>query len=118
MRGRRQTGENIRETFLAELESRGISEAQVGAAICNNASNMTKAFNMTENFDDDWKERVPDPEDSEEHEANETPTDYEPEDAVRLPAVCRARLATGNKFCPMRGRDGVKMLTLMNATVN
>lgn len=41
-------GENVRETFLAKLQR-----------------NVTKVFNMTENFDDDWKERVPDPEDCE-----------------------------------------------------
>lgn len=57
----RHTRKDIRETFVAKLESRGIKEALVRAVVCDNASNMTKALNMNENFDDDWQERIADP---------------------------------------------------------
>lgn len=122
LRGR-HTGENIRETFLAELESRGISEEQVGAVVCDNASNMTKAFNMTESFGDDWKERVPDQEDCEEHEANEPPPDDEPEDAVRLPSLKRIRCAAHTLQLAVNSalredETALRLLTILNTTVN
>lgn len=89
---RKHTGENNRENFLAELESRGVSEALVGAVVCDNASNMTKAFNMSENFDDDWKERVADPQDCDEHEATDKEVDVKQENTGQIPSFKRVRL--------------------------
>lgn len=122
MRGK-HTGENIRETFLAELESRGVSEALVGAVVCDNASNMTKAFNMSENFDDDWKERVADPEDCEEHEATDMEVDDKQEDTGQIPSFKRVRCAAHTLQLAvnsaLRGDEAAqRLLTSVNAAVN
>ncbi|KAH7940386.1 hypothetical protein MRX96_017863 [Rhipicephalus microplus] len=52
----RHTGENIREMFLAESRSRGIRGVQMGTVVCDNAANMTKAFNMEDHFGGDWQD--------------------------------------------------------------
>lgn len=53
----RHTGENIREAFQDILREHCVALEKVGAVVCDNASNMTKAFDMTELFPDMWHRR-------------------------------------------------------------
>ncbi|KAM7289612.1 zinc finger BED domain-containing protein 4-like [Ixodes scapularis] len=48
------TGDHIREAFENELLERGVQKDQIGCVVCDNASNMTKAFNMSMLMNDKW----------------------------------------------------------------
>ncbi|XP_042143397.1 zinc finger BED domain-containing protein 4-like [Ixodes scapularis] len=48
------TGDHIREAFEHELLERGIKLHQIGCVVCDNASNMSKAFNMSMIMEDKW----------------------------------------------------------------
>ncbi|KAH8020282.1 hypothetical protein HPB51_025802 [Rhipicephalus microplus] len=117
----RHTGENTRETFLAELRSRGIREAQVGTVVCDNAANMTKAFNVEDPFDGDWQE-VP----TDEDECDEATQYEEPEgssEEMTITSFHRVRCA--GRTLQLAVNAGLRederpkeVLELINATVN
>lgn len=48
------TGDHIREAFENELLERGVQKDQIRCVVCDNASNMTKAFNMLTLMNDKW----------------------------------------------------------------
>lgn len=83
----RHTGENIREVFVTEISLRGINQSQVGTVVCDNAANMTKAFDMGDTFMEHWTHTTPDPEDSEEESVHDTlahATEEEEEETATL----------------------------------
>ncbi|EEC02755.1 conserved hypothetical protein, partial [Ixodes scapularis] len=86
------TGQQIRQAFEAELSQRGVAASQIGSVVCDNASNMTKAFNMSMIFADKWLPKVVESDDGEEPEGNpeECPAS-EVDVSAALPACRRMR---------------------------
>lgn len=119
----RHTGQNIRETFVAEMRSRGVREPQVGTVVCDNAANMTKAFNMTEHFGEEWLDRVPDGEGSESEHSFQEPPEPVGEEITSIASFHRVRCAAHTLQlavnAALRKDEGAKeILALINATVN
>lgn len=86
------TGQQIRQAFEAELSKRGVAASQIGSVVCDNASNMTKAFNMSVIFVDKWLPKVLESDDAGDPEGNpeECPTS-EVDVSAALPACRRMR---------------------------
>lgn len=96
----RHTGEKIREVFIAEIALRGINQCQVGTVVCDNAANMAKAFDMGGTLTEEWANKTPDPEDSEEENVHDILADAaEGEEPATLCVcrVCGTHTATGRK---------------------
>ncbi|XP_077536033.1 zinc finger BED domain-containing protein 4-like [Haemaphysalis longicornis] len=123
MRGR-HTGENIRETFVAELESKGVNEEQVGTVVCDNAANMSKAFNMAFNFTDKWPHASVDVEDCDEETTDENSLFVEDaEESVLIPAFKRVCCAAHTLQLAVHSalhqdESAQKRLETINKTVN
>lgn len=118
----RHTGENIRETFLAEWRSRGIREAQVRTVVCDNATNMTKAFNMEDHFDGDWQEVSADEDECDEATQYEEPFEGFSEE-LTMTSFHRVRWAAHTLQLKVNARlredkRAKEVLELINATLN
>ncbi|KAL1444730.1 hypothetical protein MTO96_029612 [Rhipicephalus appendiculatus] len=117
------TGQNIRDTFLAELRSRGVREAQVGTVVCDNAANMTKAFNMADHFDEDWQEVPADNDEYDEAAQDEDPFQG-PSEEITMSSFHRVRCAAHTMIqlavnAGLREDERAKeLLELINSTVN
>lgn len=120
----RHTGDNIKETFVAELESKGINEDHVGTVVCDNAANMSKAFNMSSNFTDQWQHAAVDVEDCDGDPIDDSPLFAgATEESVQIPAFKRVRCAAHTLQLAVNSalRDDEaarKLLELINKTVN
>lgn len=118
----RHTGEKIREVFIAEIVLRGINQSQVGTVVCDNAANMAKAFDMGGTLTEEWANKTPDPEDSEEENVDDILADAaeEEEPATLFHRVrCAAHTLQLAVNTAMREDDKAKsLLATLNTVVN
>ncbi|KAH9373068.1 hypothetical protein HPB48_010214 [Haemaphysalis longicornis] len=123
MRGH-HTGENIRESFAAEFESKGVNEEQVGTVVCDSAANMSKAINTASNFTDQRPHASVDVEDCDEETTDENLLFAEDdEESGLIPAfkrVCCAAhtLQLAVNLALRHDESAQKLLEAINKTVN
>jgi len=77
----RHTGEAIKKTFLAILTEHEVSEDQIGYVMGDNASNISKAFNIEDMILDDWIINPPEDEVQGVRPSDPTTTDEEDEES-------------------------------------